>query len=285
MLGLSWASSLTGAASGNANAVDAASKTITAFLREEPPQLDSSRATDQVSGMVLGHVIEGLLRYDEHNQLAPGVAEALGNYRRRRHLLVCARTPAGVMASRSPPTTSYSPGVWWWTRRLPPNTATSSSRLKTARRSTTASCPSHALGVRRRRRPHAGGDLRTTAGLFRQTRRFRTYAPIREDFFARPMAPTVQTRTNCSTTVPSPSPAGCMARASRMKKNPHYWNQNRTSNRSTGFPLHHLGCQCHAEPLQGRQDRLRDTAGRKPERSHGAGLAHQPFHGRLGVLH
>ena len=75
MLTLSWASSLTGAASGSNDAVDPASNTLTVFLREEPPQLNSSLSTDQVSGSVLGHVMEGLLRYDEHNQLAPGVAE------------------------------------------------------------------------------------------------------------------------------------------------------------------------------------------------------------------
>ena len=56
-------------------AVDVANKTITLALTQEPPQLDSTRSTDQTSGRVLGHVIEGLLRYDELNRLAPGVAE------------------------------------------------------------------------------------------------------------------------------------------------------------------------------------------------------------------
>ena len=64
MLSLSWASSLTGSASGGNNAVDPATNSITVFLREEPPQLNSSLSTDQVSGSVLGHVIEGLLRYE-----------------------------------------------------------------------------------------------------------------------------------------------------------------------------------------------------------------------------
>jgi oligopeptide transport system substrate-binding protein len=75
MLGLSWASSLTGAATGNKNAVDADSGTLTVFLTAEPPQLNSSLATDTVSGSVLGHVMEGLLRYDERNRIASGVAE------------------------------------------------------------------------------------------------------------------------------------------------------------------------------------------------------------------
>ena len=50
-------------------------KTITRVLAQEPPQLDSTRATDQVSIFVLGHIMEGLLRYDASNRLVPGVAE------------------------------------------------------------------------------------------------------------------------------------------------------------------------------------------------------------------
>lgn len=56
-------------------AVDAASNTIRLVLGSEPPQMDTTRATDSVSLMVLGHVMEGLLRYDAKNDLIPGVAE------------------------------------------------------------------------------------------------------------------------------------------------------------------------------------------------------------------
>src|SRR5262245_28867879 len=56
-------------------AVDAKNKAITLVVSQEPPQLDSTRATDQVSSYVLGHVMEGLLRYDAQNRLIPGVAE------------------------------------------------------------------------------------------------------------------------------------------------------------------------------------------------------------------
>ncbi|MEE8544057.1 MAG: hypothetical protein V3S94_09370, partial [Gammaproteobacteria bacterium] len=62
---LSWASALTGSGSATLNAIDAESGTITLRIRSEPPQLDSTRATDTLSGMLLGHVMEGLLRYDE----------------------------------------------------------------------------------------------------------------------------------------------------------------------------------------------------------------------------
>ncbi len=75
MYALSWASSLTGATATASVAVDPQTKTVTLFLSQEPPQLNSSLATDQVSGMILGHVMEGLLRYDKDNRLAPGMAE------------------------------------------------------------------------------------------------------------------------------------------------------------------------------------------------------------------
>ena len=56
-------------------AVDAATGTVTLALTQEPPQLDSTRGTDTVSFRILGHVMEGLLRYDAENNLVAGVAE------------------------------------------------------------------------------------------------------------------------------------------------------------------------------------------------------------------
>ena len=56
-------------------AVDHAAQTIAIALGEEPPDLNSMRSTDAVSFFVLGHINEGLLRYDRRGRLAPGVAE------------------------------------------------------------------------------------------------------------------------------------------------------------------------------------------------------------------
>lgn len=57
------------------DAVDAESRSITLLLGQDPPQLDSTRSTDAISIRILGHVKEGLTRYDERNQLTGGVAE------------------------------------------------------------------------------------------------------------------------------------------------------------------------------------------------------------------
>ncbi len=59
----------------NATSVDAVNQRITIALAQEPPQLNALKATDQVSFFVLGHVAEGLLRYDQRGRLIPGVAE------------------------------------------------------------------------------------------------------------------------------------------------------------------------------------------------------------------
>src|SRR5262252_7984472 len=71
---LSWLSAGNATTAGR-EAVDAEARAITLNIASEPPQLDSTRATDQVSSFVLGHVMEGLLRYDARNAIAPGVAE------------------------------------------------------------------------------------------------------------------------------------------------------------------------------------------------------------------
>lgn len=57
------------------DALDFETRTLTDALLQEPPQLDSTKATDQVSTMVLGHVMEALTRYDATGALVPGVAE------------------------------------------------------------------------------------------------------------------------------------------------------------------------------------------------------------------
>lgn len=58
------------------SAIDYENNEITSHLRDEPPQMNSMRSTDAISGQVLNHVMEGLLRYDERGELVGGVAES-----------------------------------------------------------------------------------------------------------------------------------------------------------------------------------------------------------------
>lgn len=57
-----------------ADAVNHDAQTITIALTQEPPNLNSTLMTDLVSFFVIGHVNEGLVRYDRRGRLAPGVA-------------------------------------------------------------------------------------------------------------------------------------------------------------------------------------------------------------------
>ena len=67
--------SLVGSSTTAANAVDVQNNSITIAISTEPPQLNSTLATDASSGMILGHVMEGLLRMSMDDQLEPGIAE------------------------------------------------------------------------------------------------------------------------------------------------------------------------------------------------------------------
>ena len=75
--GLGFLSGMTGGGARNSGpGVDFANNSISLAASQEPPQLDSTRAQDQVSNFVLGHIMEGLLRQDEHDQVVAAIAES-----------------------------------------------------------------------------------------------------------------------------------------------------------------------------------------------------------------
>ena len=57
-------------------AVDAASKTVRLAFPTEPPTLDPAQVTSAIEFTLLGHLMEGLLRYGAGNDVEPGVAES-----------------------------------------------------------------------------------------------------------------------------------------------------------------------------------------------------------------
>lgn len=58
-----------------AQAVDRSARSISIAMGTEPPSLNTLVAKDSESFFVLSHVMEGLLQYDNQNQLVAGVAE------------------------------------------------------------------------------------------------------------------------------------------------------------------------------------------------------------------
>jgi len=74
MVLLNTLAGLVGSVSGDTAAVEPQQRLITIAIRDEPPQLDSGQRADQISGMVLGHLMEGLLIRDADSKLVGGVA-------------------------------------------------------------------------------------------------------------------------------------------------------------------------------------------------------------------
>ena len=182
MVLLSWASALTGSSFSTLNAIDTESGTLTLQLSTEPPQLDSTRATDSVSIMILGHVMEGLLRFDANNQLVPGVAERweIREDGATFWLREDARWSDGL------PVTAHDFSFAWHTA-LAPETASEYAfilyPLKNAEAINTGILPGDTLGVRAINDRLLEVEFEQPLAYFEELVAFPTYNPIREDFY------------------------------------------------------------------------------------------------------
>lgn len=155
-------------------------------MGEEPPQLDSTRATDQVSIFVLGHVMEGLTRYGRGGEIVPGVAE---RWELRERGATFHLRPDALWADGKPVTAHDF--VFAWRTAVDPKTASEYAFIlypvRNAEAIASGRLPPAALGVR------AAGDrtleveFERPTGHFLALTAFATYLPLREDFYrARP---------------------------------------------------------------------------------------------------
>ncbi len=178
MFGLSLLSGSTKAKPG----ADFATKTITVTLTDEPPNLDSSLTADQISSFVLGHVMEGLLRLDENNQLAPGVAE---KWEIRADGATFWLRPDARWSDGKPVTAHDF--VFAWRKTVDPASASEYANIMNAIRNaddiTAGKLPPEALGVQ------AVGDrmlkvqFAKPVPYFDRLMAFNVFFPIREDFY------------------------------------------------------------------------------------------------------
>jgi oligopeptide transport system substrate-binding protein len=157
-------------------------KVLRLALAEEPPQLDSTRATDQVSVFVLGHVMEGLTRYGDGGGIVPGVAERweLTDRTATFHLRPDARWSDGV------PVTARD-FVFGWRTAVDPRTASEYAFIlypvRNAEAIASGKLPPSALGVRAVDDRTLVVDLEKPTGHFLGLTAFATYLPVREDFY------------------------------------------------------------------------------------------------------
>lgn len=169
-------------AEANATAIDFKNQTITIALTQEPPQLNSMKATDQVSGLVLGHLKEGLVRYDRRGQIVPGVAE-------RWELNDEGATfwlRDDALWSDGEPVTAHD-FVFAWTNAIKPETASEYAfiffPIKHAKDINEGRLAADQLGVEAIDDKTLKVTFERPTGYFLKLTGFVTYFPVREDFW------------------------------------------------------------------------------------------------------
>lgn len=166
----------------SASPVDFENQTITVAIEQEPPQLNSAKATDQVSGMVLGHLMEGLVRYDRRGRVVPGVATRweMTDDKATFYLRKDARWSDGK------PVTAHD-FVFAWRTALKPITASEYAfiffPIKNAQAINKGEMPADQLGAIALDDYTVEVSLERPTAYFIKLTAFVTFSPIREDFF------------------------------------------------------------------------------------------------------
>jgi oligopeptide transport system substrate-binding protein len=225
MAALAWASSLTGGGTAMSRAFDLESGTVTRVLSQEPPQLDPTRATDQISFFVLGHVMEGLLRYDPANRLVPGVAERweIGPKGATFWLR------ENALWSDGKPVTAND-FVFAWRKVVDPANASEYAFImyyvKNAEAINTGKMPPAALGVRAASDRVLEVEFERPVPIFDKLVAFGIYGPVRQDFYESRKGRFGADSVDLLYNGPFRITRWVHGAHLRLEKNPHYWNRD-----------------------------------------------------------
>ena len=222
---LDYFASSSGQLGGSDNAIDFKNKIITLHLSTEPPQLNSSLTTDMLSGMILGHVMEGLLRYDERNKLVPGVAkdwvitEDSATFWLR----------SDAKWSNGKPVTAHD-FVFSWKLALDPKNASEYAfilhPIANAEAITQNKLPITELGVTAIDDYTLKVELERPIAYFDKLVAFPTYYPINEDFYKKQAARYGAEANTLIYNGPFALTDWIHGARLRMKKNDWYWNKS-----------------------------------------------------------
>ncbi|MCH2335193.1 MAG: peptide ABC transporter substrate-binding protein [Pseudomonadales bacterium] len=208
------------------SALDAIAGSVTLALSEEPPQLDSSRATDTVSGQILGHVMEGLLRYDEFNRIVPGVAERweIGATKATFWLRDDAFWSDGSRITAHD-------FVFAWQTALDPQTASEYAfilyPIKNAEAINNGQLDTAALGVTALNDKTLLVRLERPVAYFNSLLVFPTYFPIKQSFYEKRQGRYGADASELLYNGPFVIEKWVHGSQLRMVRNPHYWDRNR----------------------------------------------------------
>ena len=225
MITLHYAGSALSGGNVDVSAIDIENNSVSIIIREEPPQLNSSRATDSISGMVLGHVMEGLVRMGLDHRLEGAVAHRWEVT--PSHATFWLRKDAKW--SDGEPVTAAD-FIFAWQTALKPETASQYAFLlfaiKNAEAINNGELKPSELGVNAPDPYTLVIELARPVPFFDKMLVFPTFLPIREDFYnatqGRYGADADQLLYN------GPFQISRWVHGSSMtfERNPHFWNQD-----------------------------------------------------------
>lgn len=225
MLTLHYAGRALSGGSSDVSAVDEAANSISILLRDEPPQLDSSRATDAISGMVLGHVMEGLVRMGLDSRLEGAVA---------KDWEVTPTTATFWLRDNAKwndgqPVTAAD-FIFAWQTALKPETASEYAFLlfaiKNAEAVNKGELPTSALGVNAPDPYTLVIELERPVPFFDKMLVFPTFYPIREDFYAATNGRFGADADQLLYNGPFQISRWVHGSSMTFERNPHFWNQD-----------------------------------------------------------
>ncbi len=223
---LGFASSRTGAGAAALPAVDLATRSITTTIRDEPPNLDSTRAIDAYSNMILGHVMEGLMRPGEHGDIQPGVAE---RWDIRSTGATFWLREAAVWSDGKPVTAHDF--VFAWRTALDPKTASQYAFIlypvKNGEAINRGDLPPENLGVTAISDRVLEVEFQNPLAYFDKMAAWMTYLPIREDFYRSRNGRYAADAQDLLYNGPFMLTRWVHGANLRLEKNPTYWNHDR----------------------------------------------------------
>ena len=228
MWALQTLASLVGSSTAAAKAVDIENNSITIAISAEPPQLNTTLATDASSGMILGHVMEGLLRISMDDQLEAAIARdwEVTAERATFWLRDNAKWSDGV------PVTAHD-FIFAWQTALAPEIGSQYAFLlypiKNARAINEGKLPVTALGVSAPDDLTLVVELERPVAFFDKMVTFQTYFPLREDFYRATEGRYGADAWEMLYTGPFVITSWVHGASLLLDRNPHYWNQDEIS--------------------------------------------------------
>lgn len=205
------------------NGVDFARQSVQIALTGEPRNLNSIRATDQLSIFYLEHVKEGLLRKNARNELVGGVAERWEMEGTKARFWL----RRNAMWSDGKPVTAHD-FVFAWRQVVNPEVAAEYASImypvKNAEAINKGELPLEALGATAIDDYTLEVELESPTGYFLSLTSFMIYYPVREDFYTAQNGRYFADTQNMIFNGPFKITRWVHGASVRMEKNDAYWD-------------------------------------------------------------